>query len=69
MVLDIVKNCKYQESWDVLYDNYIKLEERHRPKGYNLQYTFYVQGSRDAYILLSSNEKPVDTDDVIEIRK
>lgn len=34
-----------------------------------LQYTFYVQGSRDAYILLSSTEKPVETDDVIEIRK
>lgn len=69
MTTEIVKNSKYQESWDILYENYVKLEERHRPQGYVLQYSFYVQGSRDAYILLSSAEKPVETDDVVEIRK
>lgn len=68
--LDLVQYGKYHESWDTTFKNFLPIEGKFKPSGYNLQFTFYVQGQSDAYILLSTNQKPTVFDEnVYEIRR
>lgn len=62
-------NSKLFESWLPSYMNPVELSPKHQPSGYILRYPLFVQGSRDAYILLSTTPNPSpDDENVYEIQ-
>lgn len=64
----LVQYSKYYESWDKVYRNPVQLTEKYQPTGYTLRMPLYLQGSRDAYILLTTTSTvPTDNVDVYEI--
>lgn len=64
----LVTNGKYIESWNELYDKVMPIEDKWKPSGYVLRMPFWIQGSRDAHIVLSTDEKPNRLSTLYEIR-
>lgn len=64
----LVANGKYIESWNNLYSDVWPIEDKWKPSGFSLRIPFWVQGSRDAHIILSSEQKPNRFGKVYEIR-
>lgn len=64
----LVQNSKYYESWDKVFGNSIALSKQYQPLGYLVRFPVYLQGSHDAYILLTTNSEPSVSADVYEIQ-
>lgn len=65
----IHKHSSYYESWEPTYTQFVKLEDKWHPQGFRVRFPFYVQGWKDARILLSSTQAPDPMkDNVYEIR-
>lgn len=64
----LVANGKYVESWDNLYSDVWPIEDKWKQSGFSLRIPFWVQGSRDAHIILSPEQKPSRFGKVYEIR-
>lgn len=63
------KYSKYFESWSTAYSHFVKIDRSVQPKGLRLQFPVFVQGTKDARILLSSTQTPDALDEnVYEIR-
>lgn len=60
---------KHYETWKDSYDTFVVVNELLRPNGFMLRFPFYVQGSENAHILLSTAPN-ADTDNanLFEIR-
>lgn len=64
----LTQNSKSYESWDKVYRNPVQLVEKYQPTGYLVRFPMYLQGSHDAYILLTTSSIfPNEKDDVYEI--
>lgn len=64
----LTKNCKYYEAWENGYNDYFKISDKYRPEGYLLRLPLYIQGARDAHIILSQTANPdLDNDSIYEI--
>lgn len=64
----LAKNSKYYESWEPEYLHSVEMAAQYKPAGYIVRFPLYLQGSRDAYILLSNIPNPTADDDVYEIQ-
>lgn len=63
------RNSKVIESWLPNYMHPVEVLPKYQPKGYILRYPFFIQGSRDAYVHLSTSETPsVDDENTYEIQ-
>lgn len=65
----LVKYSKYFESWDPTYTHFVKVDDSYKPEGWKVRFPVYVQGWKDARILLTSTQSPDPLkDNVYEIR-
>lgn len=60
-------NSKVIETWQPLYVNPVEILPKYKPQGYVLRYPLFIQGSRDAFIALSTSQNPTPDDDAYEI--
>lgn len=51
-------NSKYWEAWNNTFTNLIPIEDVYRPSGYSVRFPVYIQGFKDARILLSAKPDP-----------
>lgn len=54
----LTMNSKYWEAWNNTFTHMIPVEDAYRANGYNIRFPFYVQGFKDARILLSATPNP-----------